>query len=153
MSENCVLCVRAAALDASGEWTWRGDQWAIAPHPGLAAPGWFALQTVRHVEGISNLSPSQADQLGPLLVTAARALARTCGDVPIYTYSIGSGSPHVHILFGPPGRGRIGKDYVIGLLSRDPILADATDSDEIAARYRDELASSLSEKTQPDPTR
>jgi hypothetical protein len=153
MSGNCALCLRAAALDASGEWTWRGDQWAIAPHPGLAAPGWFALQTVPHVEGILNLSSSQADQLGPLLVAAARALATVCGDGPVYTYSIGAGSPHVHVLFGPPGRGRTGKDYLIGLLSRDPELADAAGAEALAARIRHELAPVLSVKTQPDPTR
>jgi hypothetical protein len=153
MTDNCALCLRAAALDATGEWTWRGDEWAIAPHPGLAAPGWFALQTVTHVEGLLNLSSSQADQLGPLLVTATGALARACGGGPIYAYSIGTGSPHVHILFGPPGMGRIGKDYLIGLLSRDPTLADAAGSDEIAARFRDELASVLSKIAQPDPTR
>jgi hypothetical protein len=141
MSGDCALCLRAAAFDASGEWTWRGDHWAIAPHPGLAAPGWFALQTVPHVEGLVNLSSSQADQLGPLLVTAAKALAAVCGDLPIYTYSIGDGSPHVHMLLGPPGGGRAGKDYVTGLLSRDPALADAAGSEKLAARFRDELHS------------
>ncbi|MFC9648557.1 hypothetical protein [Streptomyces sp. NPDC056937] len=57
----------------------------------------------------------------------------------MYTYSLGEGCPHTHILLGPPRRDVRGAAFVTGLLRRDESLADVEGALRIAGELADEL--------------
>jgi hypothetical protein len=63
----CVLCDRASGLDAADPgWLLRTDNWGVSMHPATPVPGWVALQTMRHTEGLADLNQPEAADLGPL---------------------------------------------------------------------------------------
>ena len=100
-SDACVLCERACRLDADDPgWVLRSDRWAVSVHPAVAAPGWVAIQTVRHTDGLADLNAAEAADLGPLLYRVSQAVTRVTGSRRVYTYSLGEGCPHTHILLG-----------------------------------------------------
>ena len=102
----CVLCDRAAGLDAADPgWLLRTDCWGVSMHPAMPVPGWVAVQTMRHTEGFADLNRSEAEELGPLLSAVSEAVTRVTGSQRVYTYSLGEGCPHTHVLVGPPSCG------------------------------------------------
>jgi diadenosine tetraphosphate (Ap4A) HIT family hydrolase len=103
MTAECVLCERASTLDAEDPgWLLRTAKWGVSIHPGLAVPGWLAVQTLRHTEGLALLDDAEAAELGPLCVRLSAAITKVTKVARIYTYSLGEGCPHTHVLIGPP---------------------------------------------------
>jgi diadenosine tetraphosphate (Ap4A) HIT family hydrolase len=137
----CVLCDRAGALaTADPGWLLRTVHWGVSMHPALAVPGWVAVQTLRHTEGLGDLNRSETAELGPLLSRVSAAVTHVTGSERVYTYSLGEGCPHTHILAGPPQRELRGKAFISALLSRDETLADQAAADGIAGRLAGELS-------------
>src|SRR5882757_4096631 len=124
MNTACLLCDRAQALDSSGRWLLKTSCWGVSPHPALQVPGWVAVQTLRHTEGLGALDTAEAETLGPVLSRVCAAVARATETKHVYTYSLGERSPHTHILTGPPGRGARGAEFLDRLLRRDESLVD-----------------------------
>jgi diadenosine tetraphosphate (Ap4A) HIT family hydrolase len=140
-SNACVLCDRAAGLDAADPgWLLRADCWGVSMHPAMPVPGWVAVQTMRHTEGFADLNRSEAEELGPLLSAVSEAVTRVTGSHRVYTYSLGEGCPHTHILVGPPSGGLRGTAFISALLGRDQTLADEATAEQTAI----ELTSNLS---------
>jgi diadenosine tetraphosphate (Ap4A) HIT family hydrolase len=137
----CVLCDRARGLDAADPgWLLRTDRWAVSMHPAMPVPGWVAVQTIRHTEGLADVSRCEAEELGPLLSAVCEAVTRVTGSRRVYTYSLGEGCPHTHILVGPPSGGLRGGAFVAALLGRDQSLVDQATAEQTAI----ELAGALS---------
>ncbi|MDT5184553.1 MAG: hypothetical protein QOI29_2711, partial [Mycobacterium sp.] len=59
----------------------------------------------------------------------------------VYTYSLGEGCPHTHILLGPPTGGLRGPAFIAALLGRDPSLADRATADRTAIELTGDLSS------------
>jgi diadenosine tetraphosphate (Ap4A) HIT family hydrolase len=138
---GCVLCDRADALaTADPGWLLRTAHWGVSVHPALPVPGWVAVQTSRHTEGLGDLNRSEAAELGPLLSRVSAAVTRVTGSERVYTYSLGEGCPHTHILAGPPRGGLRGKAFIAALLDRDETLANRAAADRTAIRLTDELS-------------
>ncbi|MER5787129.1 hypothetical protein [Streptomyces sp. NPDC001980] len=138
---GCVLCGRAGALThADPGWLLRTGRWGVSMHPAMAAPGWVAVQTLRHTEGLAGLNDAEAGELGPLLARLSAAVTRVTGSERVYTYSLGEGSPHTHVLLGPPRRDLRGAAFITGLLRRDVSLADEAAALRVARDLADELA-------------
>ncbi|WP_297544734.1 hypothetical protein [Amycolatopsis sp.] len=112
----------------------------MSTHPALPVPGWVAVQTLRHTEGLAELSRSEAAELGPLLSRVSAAVTQVTGSPRVYTYSLGEGCPHTHILAGPPQGGLRGKAFIAALLDRDETLADQPAADRTAVRLAEELS-------------
>jgi diadenosine tetraphosphate (Ap4A) HIT family hydrolase len=147
--DECVLCRRARTLDHP-DLLLRGEQWLASRHPTMLAPGWIAVQTVRHTEGLSQLDSAEAAELGPLLSRLSAAITRVTGSERVYTYSLGEGCPHTHILLGPPRRELRGAAFITALLRRDDSLADEKAAIDVAGELADELAGRAPENpTQP----
>jgi len=148
--EDCVLCVRGAALAAAPGWLLRTGCWGVSVHPAVPVPGWVAAQTLRHTEGLADLDAAEAAELGPLLSRLSAAVTRVTGSARVYTYSLGEGCPHTHILLGPPQRDRRGAAFITGLLRRDTALVDeaaaARTADRLAAELADPLAQPLADQ-------
>jgi hypothetical protein len=138
---DCVLCDRAGGLNAAERgWLLRTEGWGVSPHPAMPVPGWVAVQTMRHTEGLAELNRSEAAELGPLLSRVSEAVARVSGSQRVYTYSLGEGCPHTHILVGPPSAGLRGTAFIAALLGRDQTLANQATAEQTAI----ELAGALS---------
>lgn len=139
-SDACVLCERACRLDADDPgWLLRSDRWAVSVHPAVAVPGWVAIQTVRHTEGLADLNATEAADLGPLLYRVSQAVTQVTGSRRVYTYSLGEGCPHTHILLGPPGAGLRGSAFIGALFNRDESLVDEAAAKSTATALADEL--------------
>jgi diadenosine tetraphosphate (Ap4A) HIT family hydrolase len=139
-SDACVLCERACRLDADDPgWLLRSDRWAVSVHPAVAVPGWVAIQTVRHTEGLADLNAAEAADLGPLLYQVSQAVTQVTGSRRVYTYSLGEGCPHTHILLGPPGAGLRGSAFIGALFNRDESLVDEAAAKSTATALADEL--------------
>ncbi|MEU9152318.1 hypothetical protein AB0D59_17625 [Streptomyces sp. NPDC048417] len=140
-SEGCLLCARALALaNADPGWLLRTGHWGVSTYPALPAPGWVAVQTLRHTEGLAALDGAEAIELGPVLARLSAAVTRVTGSERVYTYSLGEGSPHTHVLLGPPRRDLRGAAFITGLLRRDVSLADEAAALRVARDLADELA-------------
>ncbi|MGW6769694.1 hypothetical protein ACWGBX_04670 [Streptomyces sp. NPDC055037] len=144
---GCPLCERAAALSAVEPpgWVLRTAHWGISGHPAMPVPGWVAAQTLRHTEGLHDLDAAESAELGPLLTRLSGAVRGLSGSGRVYTYSLGEGCPHTHILLGPPSSGRRGAEFLTALLGRDSSLTDRA----TAARFTEALANELA--TCPPP--
>jgi hypothetical protein len=103
MNAECALCVRLHDPNPPpGGWIQRGLHWAISGHPGIAVPGWLAIQTVRHVTTLAELSADETLGLGPVIRDASRWVQQVTGAERTYTYTLGDNVRHVHVLLGPP---------------------------------------------------
>ena len=128
---DCQLC---AQLDTSpagtAAWASRDDHWAVADHTSSGVPGWFVVQTTRHVESFAELDATEAAQLGDVLRRLAAALHAVTGRDRVYTYSLGETVPHLHVLVGVPGEDaeQRGARFLRRVLERDRSLADPTAS-------------------------
>jgi Ser/Thr protein kinase RdoA (MazF antagonist) len=142
MNPTCALCDRARTLRASSGWVLETYCWGVSPHPALQVPGWVAVQTLRHTEGLGTLNTAEAQTLGPVLSRVSAALAKITDAKHIYTYSLGERVPHTHILMGPPGHGMRGREFLDRLLRRDQSLVDQTAADRTAADVAALLAGS-----------
>jgi hypothetical protein len=147
MTTTCVLCDRARALDSASGWLLKTSCWGVSPHPALPVPGWVAVQTLRHTEGLGTLDAAEAETLGPVLSRVSAALARATETAHVYTYSLGERSPHTHILMGPPGHGARGREFLDRLLGRDQSLVDQPAADRTAADIAALLAGEQGEAT------
>ncbi|HEV7976872.1 hypothetical protein [Amycolatopsis sp.] len=137
----CVLCDRAGTLAAADPgWLLRTGHWGVSPHPAMPVPGWVAVQTIRHTEGLADLNDAEAAELGPLLSRVSAAVTRVTGSERVYTYSLGEGCPHTHVLVGPPQRELRGKAFIAALLGRDETLADQAAADRTALGLAGELS-------------
>jgi hypothetical protein len=137
---TCALCDRARILDAADPgWLVRTNLWAVSTHPGMSVPGWVAVQTIRHTEGLADLNATEAADLGPLLCRVSHAVTQVTGSRRVYTYSLGEGCPHTHILLGPPGAGQRGAAFLAALLGRDESLTDDAAARRAASALADEL--------------
>jgi hypothetical protein len=137
----CVLCDRARTLDAADSgWLLRTRSWAVSPHPAMPVPGWVAAQTIRHTEGLADLDTAEAADLGPLLRAISHAVLRVTGSRRVYTYSLGEGCPHTHVLVGPPSAGLRGNEFLAALMRRDESLAHQEGTERTANALRDTLS-------------
>jgi diadenosine tetraphosphate (Ap4A) HIT family hydrolase len=143
---SCVLCERAEALDVGAGWLLQTERWGVSMHPTMPVPGWVAVQTVRHTEGLADLNHPEAAELGPLLAQVSAAVTRVTGSRRVYTYSLGEGCPHTHILVGPPHREVRGKAFIAALLNRDQSLADQATTDLTAVGLASELSQYINRK-------
>jgi diadenosine tetraphosphate (Ap4A) HIT family hydrolase len=141
--DACVLCDRAAGLDTVDPgWLLRTDCWGVSLHPAMPVPGWVAVQTSRHTEGLADLNRCEAEELGPLLSAVCEAVTRVTGSERVYTYSLGEGCPHTHILVGPPSAGLRGGAFIAALLSRDQSLVDQVTAEQTASQLAGAMSTS-----------
>jgi diadenosine tetraphosphate (Ap4A) HIT family hydrolase len=140
-ADGCALCDRARTLDtADPGWLLRTDCWAVSTHPAMSVPGWLAVQTIRHTEGLADLNSAEAAALGPLLRAVSDAVTRVTGSCRVYTYSLGEGCPHTHILVGPPSGGLRGGAFISAMMRREESLANQQEAERAADALRATLS-------------
>jgi diadenosine tetraphosphate (Ap4A) HIT family hydrolase len=146
---RCSACAEVAGeLTAPGGVILDDGLWFVSHHTGaFTDPGELIVKTRRHCESVAELTPAEADSLGPVLRTAVAALDRVVVAERIYAVSFNERLRHLHFLLLPRTaampRGHVISDLyrrARNLLRRLRILRNPTPAAraEVATRIRQE---------------
>ena len=99
---TCVLC--SPDLTAAGELITDFGDWKLLLHPDSAVRGHAMLVARRHVENVSDLSDSEAQQLVRVQKVAERALLDVTNTDRAILLKLGIQTPHLHLHIYPVSR-------------------------------------------------
>ena len=102
-ASGCSACAEMAGdVPAPGGVIVDDGLWYVSHHTGpFTDPGELILKTRRHCESLAELTPAEADALGPVLRAGVRALERVVVAERIYAVSFNERIRHVHFLLLP----------------------------------------------------
>jgi diadenosine tetraphosphate (Ap4A) HIT family hydrolase len=146
---RCSACSEVAGeLSAPGGVILDDGLWFVSHHTGaFTDPGELIVKTRRHCESLAELTPAEADSLGPVLRAAVAALDGVVVAERIYAVSFNERLRHLHFLLLPRTaampRGHVISDLyrrARNLLRRFGILRNPTPAAraEAATRIRQE---------------
>ncbi|HEY4649694.1 MAG TPA: HIT family protein [Gemmatimonadales bacterium] len=139
---QCSACAEIAGTRAApGGIIFDNGLWFVSHHSGeFTDPGELIVKSRRHCESLSELTREEADDLGPVLRSAVRAIERVVPAERIYAVSFNERVRHLHFLLLPRTaampRGHVISDvYRRGrnLLRRVGLSRNPTASDREAA--------------------
>jgi diadenosine tetraphosphate (Ap4A) HIT family hydrolase len=142
---GCAACSEVAGnLHAPGGVILDDGLWFVSHHTGpLTDPGELIIKTRRHCESLAELTPAEADALGPVLRAGVRALERVVVAERIYAVSFNERLRHVHFLLLPRTasmpRGHVISDLyrrARNLLRKVGILRNPTSEERAEAAVR-----------------
>jgi diadenosine tetraphosphate (Ap4A) HIT family hydrolase len=147
----CTACAEiAGTVQAPGGVIFDDGDWYVSHHTGAQSdPGELILKTHGHRESLSELTPSEAQALGPILNAAVTAMERVIQAERIYAVSFNERVRHVHFLLLPRTavmpKGHVISDVYrrarnllrrIGLLRNPSMAARADAADRIRQAWR-----------------
>jgi diadenosine tetraphosphate (Ap4A) HIT family hydrolase len=149
---RCSACAEIAGEAAApGGAVFDNGLWLVSHHTGpFTDPGELIVKTRRHCESLSELTPDEAEALGPVLRSAVQALERVVTAERIYAVSFNERIRHVHFLLLPRThdmpRGHVISDVyrrVRNLFRKLGVLRNPTAAEraETATRIRQEWRS------------
>lgn len=100
MSADCAFCAVDVATAPPRERAHVTDHWRLTAHKS-ALPGWMLLIPRRHIESLSELTASEAAELGPLLAEASRVHVSEFGAIKSYVMQFAEGVKHAHFSLVP----------------------------------------------------
>jgi diadenosine tetraphosphate (Ap4A) HIT family hydrolase len=102
-SSGCSACAEIAGkVVAPGGVIFDNGQWFVSHHTGPQTdPGELIIKTHQHRESLGELTPAEAQALGPILNTAIRAMERVIAAERIYAVSFNERVRHLHFLLLP----------------------------------------------------
>jgi diadenosine tetraphosphate (Ap4A) HIT family hydrolase len=150
-SQSCTVCAEIAGrLPVPGGVVFENDWWQVVHHSGAwTDPGELMVKSRRHCESLAELTPAEAESLGPVLRAAVAAVERVVRPERVYVASYGERVRHVLFFLLPRTRslpaGHVTSDlYRRGrtLLRRWGALSNPTAAAraDAAARIRDDEA-------------
>ncbi|MEP7226556.1 MAG: hypothetical protein ABI785_04270 [Gemmatimonadales bacterium] len=100
---RCSACAEVAGqVAAPGGMIVDDGLWYVSHHTGpFTDPGELIVKTRRHCESLAELTPAEANALGPVLRAGVRALQRVVVAECIYAVSFNERIRHVHFLLLP----------------------------------------------------
>ena len=103
LAPRCSACAEVAGdVRAPGGVIVDDGLWYVSHHTGpFTDPGELIVKTRRHCESLAELTPAEADALGPVLRAGIRALERVVVAERIYAVSFNERMRHVHFLLLP----------------------------------------------------
>jgi diadenosine tetraphosphate (Ap4A) HIT family hydrolase len=108
MPQSCAICAihQDPALLQAYE-IGRGTLWLLRHHPDPAPlPGWFLLDSCRHLGGPADLTADEALAWGPAVQWASALVRELTGCDRVYAIAFGEGAHHLHLHLIP----RFGSD-------------------------------------------
>lgn len=102
-ASRCSACAEVAGdVPAPGGVILDDGLWYVSHHTGpFTDPGELIVKARRHCESLAELTPAEADALGPVLRAGVRALERVVEAERIYAVSFNERIRHVHFLLLP----------------------------------------------------
>lgn len=104
---DCFVCAKHALGDTAHGGVLFEDDLVYAGHaypltePVSAYRGYLVAEPVRHVAGLGDLTDPEAAALGLLVNRLARALRDTAGAEHVYSFVLGDGLAHLHVVLAP----------------------------------------------------
>jgi len=100
---GCAACAEVAGdIHAPGGVIVDDGLWLVSHHTGpFTDPGELIVKTRRHCESLAELTPAEAEALGPVLRAGVRALEQVVVAERIYAVSFNERLRHVHFLLLP----------------------------------------------------
>jgi len=100
---GCAACAEVIGdVEAPGGVIVDDGLWFVSHHTGASTdPGELIVKTRRHCESLAELTPAEAEALGPILRAGVSALERVVVAERIYTVSFNERIRHVHFLLLP----------------------------------------------------
>jgi len=99
--ENCHACDRNAAAADPRPWeqVHVSANWRLTLAFNTSLPGWLVLLPRRHVEGLHELDPAEAEEMGRLLRAASAALVEVtdCLKTYVMLFAEAEGFSHLHL--------------------------------------------------------
>ena len=142
---GCTACAEIAGEgSAPGGIIHDDGMWFVSHHTGpFTDPGELIVKLRRHCESLAELTPAEAQALGPVLRAAVAALERVVAAERIYAMSFNERVRHVHFLLLPRTRG-MPRGHVVSdlyrrgrnLLRKAGLLRNPTPADRAAAADR-----------------
>jgi histidine triad (HIT) family protein len=106
-SAKCFVCAKHALGDAAPGGVLFEDQLVYAGHaypldePESAYRGYLVAEPRRHAAGLGDLTDREAFALGLLVSRLARALKEVAGAEHVYSFVLGHGLAHLHVVLAP----------------------------------------------------
>ncbi len=102
----CPICEEVAGRrPAPGGPIHDDGLWLVTHHLGpYTDPGELIVKLRRHAESLAELTPAEADALGPVLHAGVAAIERVVGPERVYVASYGERVRHVHFFLLPRTR-------------------------------------------------
>ena len=116
---GCAACAEVAGdVRAPGGVIVNDGLWFVSHHTGpFTDPGELIVKTRRHCESLAELTPAEAEALGPILRAGVSALERVVVPERVYAVSFNERIRHVHFLLLPRTAG-MPRGHVISDLYR-----------------------------------
>lgn len=108
---DCLVCDRhSGAVDVPGGPIYEDDLvfvgHALFPEGSdRVYAGWLLIEPKRHVPGLADLRPEEAERVGALQSLVARALVEVVAAEHVYAFVLGHHVPHLHVHVLPRYRG------------------------------------------------
>jgi histidine triad (HIT) family protein len=103
-SGQCIFCQRVVDVETFRDLVVFENAEFLISHQigenGTKALGVLHFQTKRHASSLGELNPTEAEQLGPLLSAASRAIETVTGAPWTYCFGFTEGPRHVHLVLG-----------------------------------------------------
>ena len=113
-SVDCFVCAKHALADGTpggvlfeNELVYAGHAYPLSG-PAVAYRGYLVAEPKRHAAGLGDLTDPEAAALGLLVNRLARALKDVAGAEHVYSFVLGDGLAHLHVVLAPryPGTPR-----------------------------------------------
>ena len=148
MRDDCYTCRMNAILPADlppRECVLDDGRWRVAHAIGSGLLGWMVIVPHRHMTSLSEMTPDEADALGPLMQRLSTALEVVTGAMKCYVVFLAEapGFQHVHLhviprlVDAPPERVGIGAMQYLAEPNSEWVSHDEMDS--ISTKIREKL--------------
>ncbi len=119
-NENCFICRKHAGLEEAppGGYIFEDEHWMVCHAPGKLGPlGTLFIESRRHFLDYSEMTPAEAQAIGPLLQRVYAALRSLTAAERVYQLATVEGVPHLHMWLVP--RRKEIQERGLKFLSRD----------------------------------
>jgi diadenosine tetraphosphate (Ap4A) HIT family hydrolase len=148
MGDDCYSCRMNAIVPANlppRECVLDDGHWRVAHAIGSGLVGWMVIVPHRHISSLSEMTPDEADALGPLMQRLSTAVEVVTGAMKCYVVFLAEapGFRHVHLhviprlVDAPPERVGIGVMQYLAVPNSEWVSHDEMDS--ISTRIREYL--------------
>ncbi|MBY0548001.1 MAG: HIT domain-containing protein [Candidatus Obscuribacterales bacterium] len=93
---NCAICQAGELLNAEFL-VFQDENWRIRHSGETNIPGYFILESKRHILDLSEASVEECRSYGPTLKNIMDAVRRTTDCSRVYTFSLAEMVPHYHL--------------------------------------------------------
>jgi len=142
---GCHTCELIGRRDAGKAPLWdsivRTEHWDIVHAYNTSLPGWLVLVLRRHITALSELTESEASELGRLIRRVSIALQEITGCKKTYVVQFAEQAEHPHVHFHiVPRMANLKEEYTSTRIFN---LLGVPDSDRVSEDTMNELASRL----------